>query len=141
MYNIQPFIGLGNLKLGMGKSEIRQLLNEPFTSVASERDTVFVGWYRPQSDYFKRSKIKVEYDESDQCTFIEMAENTEAVFEGVQLFKLTYRELLEFIKKQDPNVEEEAESFSSPRLGIAATATDEEDYLSLPASLLAIFAK
>jgi len=141
MAELQPFVGIGDLKLGMSKPQLRHLLDQPFTWLASERDTLFDGWYRPQTDYFNRSKIKVEYDEQDRCTFIEVAANQNVSYKGVPLFALPYQDLLAFIREQDPDLEVNAESFYSPGLGVAATAAENENYYSLPASLLAVFAR
>ncbi len=118
---LSPFKGVGEIRFGMSKTELRTLLNQPYVFMEEERDTYFEGWYQPQRDYFETDGIKVEYDKDDRCLFIEVGPEVELNYEGVYFFKSTCAELHTFFRKIDPAFETAPPFMESPFMGMSIT--------------------
>ncbi|TLU66923.1 hypothetical protein FE810_05300 [Thalassotalea litorea] len=87
---ITPLIGIGPIKLGMLRDEIKEVLNDFFDST------------RGDIDYYFNGNLQVEFDES-RASFIGIAfDNSYTVFfEGVNVFDIDAVELFSLIASKE----------------------------------------
>lgn len=92
-------------------------------------------------DYYLQSSLQLEFGETDILKSVEFSNEVDVLFKNKHLFQMTYRELENWFRKLDPDLEiEEIEGFTSYKLGIAAWfPKDEEDKRTKIAESILIF--
>ncbi|UDQ98815.1 hypothetical protein AAEX28_01695 [Lentisphaerota bacterium WC36G] len=121
-FEFKPYEGIGELKLGSSRDEIKNILNK-YQLNYKEADirvehqghlTICVGY-----------NMFIHFDQNDSVNFIElgMDQNTteadfDIIFENKRLFKQNHFELYKILKKNDEDLVEEATGLTSFKLGI-----------------------
>jgi hypothetical protein len=125
-FEIEPLIGVGQVKLGMSQMEVRSL---PFGVVRSFKKTTFSVL---PSDYFVDVGIVIYYKEPGTVEAIEFSGPSEPTLNGVKLVSSSVELVKEALLSADPKLEIDQDGFISHSLGIGvALELDEEDNPSL----------
>ncbi|NAX42326.1 MULTISPECIES: hypothetical protein [unclassified Vibrio] len=144
MIEVLPFKGVGKLKLGMSKEEIRKAVGSPADNIPAHTSS---GIAFQESDYFLESSIQVTYDqETGQANWIAINNNisSKVIFEEMDLFNSSVQDVVthtESFGALDNNDSELGYSYTFPSLGLSfwrssitedllqelAITTDEED--------------
>ena len=128
-YGIKSYEGLGPIRLGMTKEEVRAVMNE---------DPANRHYFRgPYTDVFEEYGIYVYYTaENGFCEAIEFVLPTVGVLYGKPINKLPYFEVKKWLEQLDNELEEEAFlGAKSYKFGISlyapqAYAEGQEDWLT-----------
>ena len=89
VYQVEPLIGVGQVKLGMPRERVRELLGgDPHTSGS-----------RRQVDNYHDGGFQVFYDEAGNVEFIELARDADlvAMISGIDVFGTPAHEVLDAI--------------------------------------------
>lgn len=102
IFEIQPLIGLANLKLGMSRQESRDLMQDTYTKKSRAENV----------DCYHNSSFQIFFDEYEKIEFIEISkdEAIKAVFNGKNVLEIPASDLIEEISK-DFNVDETDREF------------------------------
>lgn len=114
------FIGLGIIKFGLSRNAIRDILNEPFREFKRNE------FAENTTDYYPSSMVFIEYDIDNNCNAIEIHKGADFIFNGTNIFSLSYKELLEVNKKTSANFEEDDSGITFHDLGFGVSIHDNE---------------
>lgn len=108
-----PYVGVGDVKFGENRSQVRAALGQPKEYKKNEfsKNTL------DDFDYFQ-----IFYTEGNQVEAIEMYGNVELLFKGTNLFGLKEGELISLI--QDPEIEKDEYSVTFPSVGLSVTFSE-----------------
>jgi hypothetical protein len=126
-FDLVPHVGIGELRFGMSRAEVEELLGPPERALPPDP---FVGDVQL---FYESSSLAVSIDARDRVCAIE-SRGCELVLDGRDLRAETWPNLMALILGHDPeaSVEEGGLSLTSRRLGLAVNTADEE----LPQGLL-----
>jgi hypothetical protein len=116
-----PYQSFGLINFGDSLDEVRKRLNAAYSQVYfSPESTIF-------HDYYDDLGLRIEYDNSTNIVlsieaFNDM--NLPLYFLGKNLTPLSYAELEQFFKENDPSVEPFSIGFYSPKFGISICFED-----------------
>jgi len=114
-FEIIPYKKAGDITFQLTREAVRKLLGE-FTEFkktkASKRTT----------DNFKF--CHVYYDKDDKVEAIEFLEENELLYEGKNLFSMSYNELLQFVNEKKLDYKEDDQDVIIEDIGIAVYAPD-----------------
>src|SRR5690554_8237687 len=105
-YNINPFVGVGNLTFGLKRDTINNVILNTINYKPFENKNVRTGELST-SDYFESGLISSYYNSSYSLICLTLTDLCEPIFGGLDLLEMNYPECLEFMKKYDNNIEEE----------------------------------
>jgi hypothetical protein len=110
-----PYISFGDIQFGDHYEKVRKYLNSPFSQVYFDAES------KTFSDYFDELGFKIEYDEANMVLSIETFNdmNFSVNFLSNNLTPMTYAQLQQLFKANDPNVEPFSIGFYSPKFGIS----------------------
>ena len=108
---IQPTVGVGPIKFGMSRAEVRKLVGPPDGDGDEERE-----WYLED--------LAIDFDSTGKAAFTEIAEseNYRAVFNGECLHELDAASAVTHVEKSgafDPNAPEPGCSYIFPSLELS----------------------
>jgi hypothetical protein len=113
---INPYIGIGDLKLGMTQSQIRNTLNSDFRSFIRNK------YSEMPEDHFPALGIFIEYKQPGICTSIQVFEPLNPIWRGKQLLNTIFSELSQWFLEIDPDRELDDTGFTSHKYGIGVYA-------------------
>lgn len=111
-YNLIPHVGVGEIRLGMTKAEVHQILDEPRRTKKNFASSGTIEFY-PDQPY------KVSFNSSGICEAIGMPELAQVLLNGEPLLSRNPDELIDYLKHLDPDVFTDDLGIASPRLKIA----------------------
>jgi hypothetical protein len=121
-YEITPFVGVGELRLGMTQQQTMAILGEPDNR--DDRQYGFVESYVSQG-------LIVHYDlETGTCEAIDMVRTARPIYRGRQLMGENWATIEPWFRSLDENVEPTDIGLESRRIGISishAVNDDEND--------------
>ena len=124
-----PHIGAGNLKLGMTREEIQQILGAP--EYSSEKSIFDYGDFSlpvPAKYGYYKNELQITFDNDDKADFIEFtgkdSEYVEVYLNDIEIFKTPAPQLIENISKStnskiDKDAEEIPYSYIFPSIDLA----------------------
>jgi hypothetical protein len=110
-----PYVSFGEIQFGEDYLVVRERLNSPFTQVYFDENT------KTFSDYFDELGFKIEYDLANTVLSIETFNdmNNPFYFISNNLTPMTYAQLEQIFKTNDPNTEPFSIGLFSPKFGIS----------------------
>lgn len=130
---ITPRTGVGPLRLGITRSEVRRLITTPcIESMAKSSSTIPV-------DAFYDACLQVFYDNAEKCEAVELYPPLRVFCAGVSVFETSYNELRQRICNLDPDVMEDVDGITSVKCGLSAYAPSHSDSPHLPAESIIVF--
>jgi hypothetical protein len=112
-FEIIPYNKAGNITFQLTRNAVRKLLGE-FKEFKKTRLS------KKTTDDF--TFCHVFYDKDDKVEAVEFFEENELVYEGKNLFSMSYNELLRFVKEKRYDFKEDGPGVIIEDLGIAAYA-------------------
>ena len=135
-FDIKPYEYIGDIKLGMERSEVRKKLGVDYESFKRDSTDIY------PCDHFSSLKVFIYYKDPGIVEAMEFYPPANLIFEGLKLFDLSYIELKEWLLRKDPELEiEEDFSLTSYLLGIGVYAPNADEYPNLPAESIIVFEK
>jgi hypothetical protein len=91
---LHPHVGIGLIKLGARRSDVRAVMTGVVCALESERESV---------DYFCGSSIQVEYEEDGTASFIGLSSDRDIalLFEGIDLFDIEAKDVFALLSSRD----------------------------------------
>jgi hypothetical protein len=119
---INPYIGIGDIKLGMTRPQIRDTLNSSFESFTRSQ------YSEMPEDYFPDLGIFIEYKQPGICKSIKVVAPFNPIWRGKQLLASPFSELSQWFLEIDSERELNDTGFTSFKYGIELYAPyyDEE---------------
>lgn len=131
---IRSRTGIGPIRLGMTREEVRRALGVPFTGF----------WKAPSSeaptDAFDEIPVHVHYDISYRCEAVEVADPGAATFLGEELLGRPFEEVLAWLRGLDPDLEVDADGLTSRELGLGLYAPGNNKETGIPVEAVIVFA-
>lgn len=110
---IVSYKSVGEIKLNTTKQEVYSVLGKPNESFL--RNT----FSKSFTDNYIDLGIFINYDIDERVEAIEICpSNSTVIFQEMNLFDMTYKDILKEFRKKDTNLEEDETGFSSLLLGI-----------------------
>jgi hypothetical protein len=113
IYEIEPYVGVGPIRLGMTRQEIQ-------ATILEEREPTRRGDEKP-GDNFPNLWLFVDYRAPGICEFLEFARDTPLVltFQNQAFLGQPYRVARSWFEAVDPDLETDGTGLISRRFGIA----------------------
>jgi hypothetical protein len=112
---ITPNEGVGPIRFGMKRVEVRALLPDKVSELVTSNDVV--------CDYFFGAELKVIYDQQLQCSRVCLTPLHRPSLMGREPLSIAYQELLAWICGLDPETVAEPHRLFSPKLNIVVEGT------------------
>ena len=112
--DITTYRSFGPIEIGMLRDRVR--------AIAGAYKEFFRGKPAPgdvPTDIFQDHSIFVYYDSNYRVEFIEVAKPQRAIFNGKDLFAMSFDDAVAFLKSSDPAVDVDQDGLTSKLLGIA----------------------
>jgi hypothetical protein len=92
-FTMQPLVGIGSIRFGMTRSEVRDILADLGQFKASLRP--------PKTDCYFRSAFQVSYDDDERVEFIETAGSTDfrVLFHGSSLHEMYAEDVVRLVSQ------------------------------------------
>jgi hypothetical protein len=121
-YRIEPYVGVGPIRLGMTIDEVRQ-------AVGGEVRLFRRGLATRDSDAFNDRGIYVYYKDPGVCEAVEFGGATMPTLDGHPLLKRPLREVYTLLKARDPSLQVHNTGLTSYLLGVGiyVSSMKEED--------------
>lgn len=134
IYEIEPYAGVGPIRLGMSREEIHAILE------AERKPTQYRGSEKP-GDFFPSLGLFVDYRVPGACEFVEFATYgpLSPTFQGQVFLGQPYQLARAWFESNDPDLETNGSGLISKRFGIALYARAAEQELDEPVEGIAIF--
>jgi hypothetical protein len=121
-YPIEPYVGVGPIRLGMTVHEVRAAVGgEVHTFRKGPKET-------RDTDAFEAPGIHVYYKDPGVCEFIEFGGEAVPTWEGHPLLRRPFREVHDLLRAADPALQVEDTGLTSLALGIAIYAESLVDW-------------
>lgn len=114
-YDIVPNIGVGPIKFGMTREEVRAAIGADATPF---RRAVINTMEQPLQDSFRDLGIFVEYNPLGKCVAVEFGGPAAPSFQGETFLGQPYSRVREWFRTKDSAVEEDDSGLTSLALGI-----------------------
>lgn len=111
--NIISYVSIGPIKLGMTRSEIRNILNSKVTEFTKSQES------ENTTDSFDELGIHVYYKDGDMCEAIEVFEPANPTFNGNILVGVPFMQVRELLQKHDKELSIDTDGIVSIQLGIS----------------------
>ncbi len=131
-FEIEPYVGVGSVELGMTREEVR-------TAVGAQARPVANRGSDPPADFFVDLGMRVDYRAPGLCTFVEFGGPISPTFQEQTLLQRPYEETLAWFEPRDPDLLVDEAGLRSPRFGIALYAPAAQKQPSDPVEGVAIF--
>lgn len=116
-----PYTGTDQIKFGMTRKEIRQILNLDFSSFRRNE------FAENTTDFFPSLELFVEYDKNDICEALEFTKEGNLIWKGIDLCKSHFSQLTAKLDLVSSDIEEEESTKTYHDLGITISVGKEED--------------
>jgi hypothetical protein len=135
IYEIEPYVGVGPIRLGMTRQEVH-------ATILEERKPTRRGDEKP-GDYFPTLSLFVDYDAPGICVFVEFAWDSPLVptFQNQVFLGQPYRVARAWFEAADPDIDTDGAGLISRRFGIALYAGSAEKEPDEPVEALSVFVK
>lgn len=134
-FEIIPFEGVGDIKFGMSRKQVRDTLKADYVTRKRTSKSVF------PYDFFQSLGIFANYKIPEILEAVELILPCIPEFEGLKLLEISYKELKEFLLAKDSNLEVNLDGFISGAIGIGAYAPDADEDPDLPVEAILVFDK
>lgn len=131
-YEIEPYSGVGPIRLGMTRNEVHRV-------IAAERREAAHRGSDPPGDYFPHLGLFVDYRPPGVCDFVECGGPLALTFQGMTFLGQPYRTARAWFAARDPDLETDGAGLTSKRFGIALYAPGAEKDPDDPVEGVAIF--
>jgi hypothetical protein len=128
-FDLFPHVGAGNIKLGMSRQEIRNILGEPdYSSEKSIFTFNDISLPQPAKDGYFENELQITFDDNSKADFIEFsgrgARHTKVYLNGLEVFRIPapdlVRRIAETTKNEIDNEDEEIPySYTFPAIDLA----------------------
>lgn len=127
-YEITSYVGVGDLKFGMKRADVHQLLGSPDSS-ETDNDS------NESTDYWQDDSLQLNFSEDGDLIEISLYANLKNVkFKGMNLFEEPGIDVMKSLKALDNTFIEEVGIYTFPGLGLAVTGfLDADEYKSVTA--------
>lgn len=115
-YDIQPYIGVGSIRFGMTRDEVRAAVD---AEVREFRRGVQGG---DPDDLFPTLGFFAYYGTSGTCGAVEFSRLASPTLNGQTFFERPYNEVRQWLRTLDPAVQETTDGLRSDYLGIVVSA-------------------
>jgi hypothetical protein len=132
-FPILSYKGVGPIKLGMSKMEVRNAVGLPFKSFMKTSDSEM------PVDYFIDIGVHVHYKPPGLCKAIELRSPSNPTFRGRRLIDMPFNQLCSFFQKEDPLVKIDDYGLTSSVFGINLFVPDLEDGSESPVKAVIVF--
>ena len=135
IFEISPYVGAGKISFGMSPLQVKEILDDTpssFLKVTSDSTS---------SEHYERESLFIYYKEPLMVEAIEFYSPANIVFKYKRLLELSYTELKGFLLNLDPELEIEADSLTSYKLGIGAYTSNADEDTSLSVESIIVFEK
>lgn len=116
MYGIDPYVGMGPIKLGMTREQVRSALG---MQAKEYRKTQ---WDDLLDDAFDSIGIHVAYRVPDVCTFVECFGPVSPTFRGENFLQKPFRDVRQWFETIDPAISVDGTGLTSRVFGITIYA-------------------
>jgi len=131
-FEIEPYVSVGSVELGMTRDEVRAAVGAQAQSVANRGSD-------PPADFFVDLGMRVDYRAPGLCTFVEFGGPISPTFQEQTLLHRPYEEMLVWFEPRDPDLLVDEAGLRSPRFGIALYAPAAQEQPSDLVEGVAIF--
>jgi hypothetical protein len=115
---ISPYVGVGPLRLGMNRDEVRAVLSSKV--VEYQR-----GASPCKMDNFPEWHLQAGYRDNYICNAIEMSAGSNPVLHGLDLLSTNFPTLIKEFRQRDPDLELDAGSLISRKFGVSLYAPNQ----------------
>lgn len=115
---ISPYVGVGPLRFGMTRAEVRLSLSSTPREVQKSMTSPL------KTDSFRDWNLHVSYRDDYICNAVELWRGANPVLHGCELMATRYTALLDEFRKLDTNLEIAVGTFISRQFGISVHSPD-----------------
>jgi hypothetical protein len=131
---IYPYHGVGLIRFGMMREDVRGVLGKPSATFYKGLST------ESPTDAYDDLGLHVYYNHpSGCCEALEFFEPAQLLLEEKSLFKLSFSQLKEWLLSQDPDLEVDEEGLTCFKYGIGVYAPDWTEDSNLSAQGILVF--
>lgn len=112
---IEPYVGVGPIRLGMTRDEVRCVLPVPAERFQKFRDA-------PPLYRVRNPSLMVHYDANDICEAVELALPGSPTLLGRELLGQSFEALRDWFEQQDPDIGVDGDGLISKKLGVSLYA-------------------
>jgi hypothetical protein len=136
IYEIEPYVGVGPIRLGMTREEVHTTILE------QRKPTMHRGREKP-GDFFPALGLFVDYRAPGSCEFVEFALSSPVspTLHNQAFLGQAYRLARAWFEAADPDLETDGAGLISRRFGIALYAGSAEKEPDEPVEAVAVFEK
>lgn len=129
---IKPFEGIGDIRFGMTREEVRQTIGLEFKSFSRSPQSV-------PCDYFSTIGTFCYYDSSGLLEAVELAPPAQPDLDGYMMLELDFSEARRLLSERDPGLEAESDSLIAHQIGISVYAPLAKDDPAAPIESALVF--
>jgi hypothetical protein len=125
IYEINPYIGVGKMLFGLERHKLRELLNANYKTyttfpepISVKGIDIIVPASKNSHDTFDDLEIQTFYDEKNIFSGVRIFPPAKAILKGVDLLKTPYNQLIDWLGKEDKELEKYEEGFTSNKFGV-----------------------
>lgn len=130
---IQPYVGVGQIKFGMTVDEVRKSVGFPVKPFFKGPNADF------PTDSFNDLGIHVYYKKPGICEAVEMFLAADPMFQGHRFIERPFDEILGWLRTLDDSVVLDETGLTAFKLGIAVYAPDISETMSAPVEAVLAF--
>lgn len=131
-YEIEPYVGVGPIRLGMSREEVHRLILE-------DREPAMHRGSDKPGDFFPTLGLFVDYRAPGVCEFVEFAGPLSPTFQEQTFLGQPYRLARAWFEAHDPECETDGAGLTSKRFGMALYAGSAEKEPDEPVEAVALF--
>jgi hypothetical protein len=131
---IHPRQGIGPVRLGMSRQEIRTILSEPPDTFRRNK------FSEVDTDYFVSIGIMADFDADDRCNFITAVSEARPTFQNRPIVGVPHDQCETWFRQLDPGLEVADVGLTSRKLGICLYAPGVDERASSPVECVHVFA-
>jgi hypothetical protein len=131
-YEVIPLEGIGEIRFGMSFQIVRALVGG-YKTFMRDSSSVF------PCDYFSKSGIFAYYDADGVLEAVELVDPAIPIFDGVNLFGMSFESVMDFLMSKDPSVSREVDGAISFALGISVYAPQAVKNSSISCESVVVF--
>lgn len=134
IYEIEPYVGIGPIRLGMTREEVH-------TTIVEEREPALHRGREKPGDFFPALGLFVDYRAPGVCEFVEfvLSGPLSPTFQNQTFLGRSYRLARAWFETYDPDLETDEAGLISKRFGIALYAGSAEKEPDEPVEAVAVF--
>lgn len=113
-FSIEPYVGVGKIKLGMNQEDIHEVLNEEPSRFKKFQDDEY------ETEAYEN--FYVYYKKNGTCEAIEFFSPANVMLNGINLLELPFKDIEKYFLKIDENVVIEETGLTSYKYGVGIYA-------------------